>query len=116
MPQGMRMLRQHSLCTESLAPTGRTLSQSGMLTRRPPSCRRAPPARPAAPARYPWKSPLATLYAVTFTYFLALGTMMPTLPRYIAGPLHGSGVEVGAAVLTFSVASLVVRVPLVVWL
>jgi MFS family permease len=47
--------------------------------------------------------------AVNFGYFLSLGMMNPVLPRYIAGPLHGSKVAIGFGVGSFTVVSLLLR-------
>jgi MFS family permease len=46
---------------------------------------------------------------VNFGYFLSLGIMNPVLPRYIAGPLHGSNVAVGLGVGSFTIVSLMLR-------
>ena len=46
---------------------------------------------------------------VNFGYFLSLGIMNPVLPRYIAGPLHGSPLAVGFGVGSFTVVSLLLR-------
>ena len=44
----------------------------------------------------------ARVMLVNFGYFLSMGIMNPVLPRYIAGPLHGSPLAVG-----FGAASLI---------
>ena len=46
---------------------------------------------------------------VNFGYFLSLGIMNPVLPRYIAGPLHGSPLAVGFGVGSFTIVSLLLR-------
>lgn len=46
---------------------------------------------------------------VNFGYFLSLGIMNPVLPRYIAGPLHGSPLAVGFGVGSFTAVSLLLR-------
>jgi len=48
----------------------------------------------------------------TFAYFLTLGLGIPTVPRYLTGPLGGTPFEVGIAVAIFSVTAIVAR-PLV---
>lgn len=45
----------------------------------------------------------------TFALFLAVGTIVPILPRYIAGPLGGSGADVGLGVGAFFVGSVLAR-------
>jgi predicted MFS family arabinose efflux permease len=54
----------------------------------------------------------ALLALGAFTYFLALGLGIPTLPRYVTGPLGGSPAQVGVAVAVFSVTAILAR-PLV---
>jgi MFS family permease len=51
----------------------------------------------------------ARVMLVNFGYFLSLGIMNPVLPRYIAGPLHGSPLAVGFGVGSFTVVSLLLR-------
>jgi MFS family permease len=55
------------------------------------------PARLASPAFF-------VIVLATFAYFLSVGTLLPTLPRYIKGPLGGGSVAVGLSVgvLNFS--------------
>jgi MFS family permease len=45
----------------------------------------------------------------TFAYFLALGSLLPTLPRYVEDELGGNGFEVGLVVGAFAVSAAVVR-------
>jgi MFS family permease len=45
----------------------------------------------------------------TFLYFTALGTLVPTLPRYVEDELHGGGVEIGLAVGIFALVAGVLR-------
>ena len=45
----------------------------------------------------------------TFAYFLALGTLLPTLPTYVEGELGGGGLAVGVVVGSFAVSAAVVR-------
>lgn len=45
----------------------------------------------------------------TFAYFLALGSLLPTLPRYVADELGGDGFAVGLVVGAFAVSAAVVR-------
>lgn len=44
-----------------------------------------------------------------FTYFLALGAMLPTVPRYIEEELAGGGFEVGLGVGAFAVSAALLR-------
>jgi MFS family permease len=56
---------------------------------------------------------LSASFAITmlsgFTYFLALGAMLPTVPRYIEDELGGGGIEVGIGVGAFAVSALLLR-------
>jgi MFS family permease len=45
----------------------------------------------------------------SFVYFLAYGTTLPVLPRYVKGPLHGTSFEVGLAVGSFAFAAVILR-------
>lgn len=45
----------------------------------------------------------------TFAYFLGLGSLLPTLPRYVEDELGGNGFEVGLVVGAFAVSAAVVR-------
>jgi len=47
--------------------------------------------------------------AATFAYFLALGALLPTLPRYVEDELGGDGFAVGLVVGSFAVSAAVVR-------
>ncbi len=48
----------------------------------------------------------------TFAYFLSVGALVPTLPRFVEGPLGGGDVAVGIAIGVFSLAAVLFR-PLV---
>jgi MFS family permease len=45
----------------------------------------------------------------TFSYFLAMGSMLPTLPTYVEDVLGGNGFEVGLVVGAFAVSAAVIR-------
>ena len=45
----------------------------------------------------------------TFAYFLAIGSLLPTLPRYVEEELGGDGFAVGLVVGSFAVSAAVVR-------
>jgi MFS family permease len=45
----------------------------------------------------------------TFAYFIALGSMLPTLPRYVEDQLGGDGFAVGLVVGSFAVSAAFVR-------
>ncbi|HEX9234896.1 MAG TPA: MFS transporter, partial [Actinomycetota bacterium] len=47
--------------------------------------------------------------AATFAYFIAVGTMLPVLPRYVEGPLGKGSVAVGLSVGSFSLVALLLR-------
>ncbi len=61
-----------------------------------------------APARMV-TSRFAVVTAATFAYFLALGALLPTLPRYVEDELGGGGVAVGVVVGSFAVSAALVR-------
>jgi MFS family permease len=45
----------------------------------------------------------------TFAYFLSVGATIPTLPRFVEGPLGGGNVAVGLVVGSFSIAAVILR-------
>ena len=45
----------------------------------------------------------------TFCYFLSLGSLLPTVPRYVEDVLDGNGFEVGLVVGAFAVSAAIVR-------
>ena len=45
----------------------------------------------------------------TFAYFVSIGTLIPTLPLYVEGPLGGGSTSVGLAVGAFSVTAVLLR-------
>jgi MFS family permease len=45
----------------------------------------------------------------TFAYFLALGSLLPTLPTYVEDELGGNGFEVGLVVGVFAVSAAILR-------
>ncbi|MEO7429605.1 MAG: MFS transporter, partial [Acidimicrobiales bacterium] len=45
----------------------------------------------------------------TFAYFLGLGSLLPTLPRYVEQELGGDGFAVGLVVGAFAVSAAIVR-------
>ncbi|MEO6318058.1 MAG: MFS transporter [Acidimicrobiales bacterium] len=45
----------------------------------------------------------------TFAYFLSLGSMLPTLPRYVEDELGGDGLAVGLVVGSFAVSAAIIR-------
>jgi len=45
----------------------------------------------------------------TFAYFVAIGALIPTLPRFVAGPLGGGETAVGLAVGSFSLTAVLLR-------
>jgi MFS family permease len=45
----------------------------------------------------------------SFLYFTAMGTLVPTLPRFVEDELHGGGVAIGLAVGSFALAAGVLR-------
>jgi MFS family permease len=57
------------------------------------------------------RGPALVLYGAALAYFTSIGAVIPTLPRYLVGPLHGSGVTVGIAVACFSAGAIAARLP-----
>ena len=45
----------------------------------------------------------------TFAYFVSVGALQPTLPRFIEGPLGGDDVAVGVGIAGFSLSAVVMR-------
>ena len=45
----------------------------------------------------------------TFAYFVSVGVLIPTLPRYVEGPLGGGHVAVGVIIGAFSVTAVLMR-------
>jgi MFS family permease len=55
-------------------------------------------------------SPVFVLITLsTFAYFVSVGTLLPTLPRYVEGPLRGGSISVGMAIGAFSLAAVLLR-------
>jgi MFS family permease len=51
----------------------------------------------------------AGIFAVTFFCLLAVGAVLPVLPRYVHGPLDGGNIAVGVVVGAFAVTGLLLR-------
>jgi MFS family permease len=51
----------------------------------------------------------AGIFAVTFCGLLAVGAVLPVLPRYVHGPLDGGNVAVGVVVGSYAVTGLLLR-------
>jgi MFS family permease len=51
----------------------------------------------------------ALVTAATFAYFIALGALLPTLPRYVEDELGGGGVAVGVVVGSFAISAALLR-------
>ncbi|HEX2235226.1 MAG TPA: MFS transporter [Actinomycetota bacterium] len=45
----------------------------------------------------------------TFAYFVSIGALIPTLPRFVKGPLDGSEVDVGFVVGSFALTAVLIR-------
>ena len=45
----------------------------------------------------------------TFAYFLSLGSLLPTIPKYVEDVLGGNGFEVGLVVGAFAVSAALIR-------
>jgi MFS family permease len=53
--------------------------------------------------------PFVLVTLATFAYFLALGALLPTLPRYVEEELGGGGVAVGVVVGSFAISAALLR-------
>ncbi len=51
----------------------------------------------------------AAVTAATFAYFLGLGALLPTLPRYVEDELGGDGLAVGLVVGSFAISAALLR-------
>lgn len=56
----------------------------------------------------PWVA-FAGVFAVTFSGLVAVGAVLPVLPRYVHGPLDGGNVAVGIVIGSFAVTGLLLR-------
>src|ERR687892_1592144 len=65
---------------------------------------------PLEPVRPRLLTPTFLLVALaTLAYFIADGVLIPTVPRYVEGPLGGGSVAVGIVVGAFSLSALLLR-------
>ena len=62
----------------------------------------------AAPAFRPGLA-FAGIFAVTFCGLLAVGAVLPVLPRYVHGPLDGGNIAVGVVVGSYAATGLLLR-------
>ncbi|HEX7293031.1 MAG TPA: MFS transporter, partial [Solirubrobacterales bacterium] len=62
----------------------------------------------ASPVERPGRA-FAGIFAVTFFCLLAVGAVLPVLPRYVHGPLEGGNIAVGVVVGAFAVTGLLFR-------
>jgi MFS family permease len=71
----------------------------------------SPPQKlPLAPVKTRLLTPTFLLVALaTLAYFVADGVLVPTVPRYVKGPLGGGNVAVGIVVGAFSLSALLLR-------
>ncbi|HET7590589.1 MAG TPA: MFS transporter [Solirubrobacterales bacterium] len=51
----------------------------------------------------------AGVFAVTFLGLIAVGSVLPVLPRYVHGPLHSSDLAVGVVIGSYAVTGLLLR-------
>jgi MFS family permease len=51
----------------------------------------------------------AIVTSATFFYFMSMGALIPTLPRYVEDELHGNGLQVGVVVGAFAVSAALAR-------
>ena len=62
----------------------------------------------APPALRPGRA-FAGIFAVTFAGLLAVGAVLPVLPRYVHGPLDGGNIAVGVVVGSYAATGLLLR-------
>ncbi|HEX2050091.1 MAG TPA: MFS transporter [Actinomycetota bacterium] len=63
-----------------------------------------------APGRARLLTPVFLLVMLsTFAYFVSIGILVPTLPRFVEGPLGGGPAEVGIAIGFFSITAVLLR-------
>jgi MFS family permease len=65
-------------------------------------------ARPESGQERPRLS-FAGVFAVTFLGLIAVGSVLPVLPRYVHGPLHSSDLAVGVVIGSYAVTGLLLR-------
>ena len=51
----------------------------------------------------------AGIFAVTFSGIVAVGAVLPILPRYVHGPLDGGNIAVGIVIGSYAVTGLLLR-------
>jgi len=64
---------------------------------------------PAVVHRRPNATAFAGVFSATLLCFLAVGAVLPVLPRYVAGPLGGGDVEVGIVTGAFALTAVIGR-------
>jgi MFS family permease len=64
---------------------------------------------PSGPANPPLGRSFAALFAVTFCGLVAVGAVLPVLPRYIHGPLDSGDVAVGVVIGAYAITGLLLR-------
>jgi len=57
----------------------------------------------------PRRAAFAGVFAATLVAFLAVGAVLPILPRYVQGPLHGGDIAVGIVTGAFALAAVIGR-------
>ncbi len=55
------------------------------------------------------RAAFAGVFAVTFSGLLAVGAVLPVLPRYIHGPLDGGNIAVGIVIGSYAITGLLLR-------
>ena len=65
--------------------------------------------RRARAERPPRASPSPAIFAVTFCGLLAVGAVLPVLPRYVHGPLDGGNIAVGVVIGSYAITGLLLR-------
>jgi MFS family permease len=60
-------------------------------------------------ARHPFLASIGGVFAATLASFLAVGAVLPVLPRYVHGPIGAGDLAVGVVVGAFAVSAVVTR-------
>ncbi len=72
----------------------------------------APPTASSGPSAIPIARPgaaFAGIFAVTFCGLLAVGAVLPVLPRYVDGPLGAGKIAVGVVIGSYAITGLMLR-------
>lgn len=66
-------------------------------------------ASPTAAALHQPRIAFAGVFTITFSALLAVGTVLPVLPRYVHGPLDAGNIAVGVVIGSYAITGLLLR-------